>query len=106
MSQEKRKRSRASSADDKLKPSGSKRQKPPTNDDDIVISLGGGIGEDLVLNKRELARTCDYFAEFANNQWPERFVLRPNSEPTLCRVISVSDLVYLLSGKPRHTTCS
>lgn len=55
-------------------PSENKRQRLPSNEslalnehEDIVLSLSGILDEELVLRKRNLARMCDYFAEFVIN---------------------------------------
>ena len=54
---------------------------------DIVFCLKGNPEEDLLLNRDELMRKCEYFAKFDRHEWPKRFVLQAHSDPALCTVI-------------------
>ncbi len=61
--------------------------KRATLDSNIAILLGADEEDTIVMGKRELARKCEYFAEFEPDAWPVRFTLPTDPAPARHLVI-------------------
>ncbi|KAJ9634927.1 hypothetical protein H2199_008791 [Coniosporium tulheliwenetii] len=59
---------------------------PRFEDGDVVVSLGSAGEDNLVLYRRDLSRMCEYFENFDETGWPERFILQPSADVSECRV--------------------